>query len=720
MTAMQNQFPQVVFRVEDIPRAAIAGEYDLVMVAGSFIIAAISAYISLVLVSRIHQTADKAIRHHLLLAATASLACGVWSMHFVGMLALQMPHEAQYHAGLTVVSLLVVTGAVYFSLKRLSRARPNNRTILVCGLISGLGIVLMHYIGMAAMQMAALTAYRFDLLIASVLIAVVSATVSFWLGLRFFGRPGRRYRYIGVTAALLMGVAISGMHYVGMAAAIMVPHELAESEGIILDSGMVTYLIIALMAIVFSVSSLIAATDARLSNRSRLWLACLLLAAVGVISGGTALLVIYDASFDLEQERLTEGVSMQAQLINAIAKYNKTTTPGTNDALRRATMAQIRDTHSGWDGFGRTGEIYLVGSSAGSVDFLIEPRLFAQSDPEKLSLVGTADVITQRAIAGLSGTTVARDYRGQRVLAGYGPVSGLDAGLVIKLDLDEFRQPFLEAATGVLIGTLVLIGLGLWLVRDISAPIIEELRDKQRLELELDFARQVQEGLLPDEAPSLHGYELSAKSTPARFVGGDFYDFRMQSPTKTMAIIGDISGKGVSAALHMARLIGDFRHACESENNPDQVLRVLNRRLYESAKQGTFATAVCFLLDAQTNQVIVSNAGHHSPLLRSRTNHVQEISPPSGPPLGILEDSAYQCNAIEVAPDETVLLFTDGVVEARDEQGNEFGTPRLMELLALERVHPEQLVSKVDSTVRRFTANRVPFDDSTLMALGRS
>ena len=641
-------------------------------------------------------------------------------MHFVGMLALQMPHEVQYHAGLTIVSLIVVMGAVYFSLQSLSQARPTNRTILICGAISGLGIALMHYIGMAAMQMGATTIYRFDLLVASILIAIGSASVSFWVGLRFFGGSGAASRYIGPLAAALMGVAISGMHYTGMAAAIMVPNSSTEPTGLTLDTGVVTYLIIAVMAIVLSISSLIAATDARLTNRSRLWLASLLLAAVGIISGGTALLVIYDASYDLERERIAEGISMQAQLINSVARYNSSQSHSGNDTLRAATLAQIRDTHAGWDGFGRTGEIYLVGNQLGSPEILVEPRLYAQFNAEHKRTPPIDDLITHRAAAGLSGTTISNDYRGQRVLAGYGPVSELNAGLVIKLDLEEFREPFVEAAIGVLVGTFILIGLGLWLVRDISAPIIDELRDKQRLELELDFARQVQEGLLPDDAPSLLGYELSAKSTPARFVGGDFYDFRSQSATKTMAIIGDISGKGVSAALHMARLIGDFRHACESESSPEKVLNALNRRLFDNAKQGTFATAVCFLLDVESNRVIVANAGHHSPLLRSRTNNVQEISPPSGPPLGILEDSTYECDSFEVANEDMVLLFTDGVIEARDLHGNEYGTPRLMELFGTEHFQPKELVHRIDLIVRRFTGGGVPFDDSTLMAFGRS
>lgn len=230
----------------------------------------------------------------------------------------------------------------------------------------------------------------------------------------------------------------------------------------------------------------------------------------------------------------------------------------------------------------------------------------------------------------------------------------------------------------------------------------------------------MQQGLLPDAPPEFHGYQFAAKSIPARFVAGDFYDFSVVSESTTTMIIGDVSGKGVSAALHMARLCSDFRYACEINPSPAAILRSLNSRLHDNARSGMFASAVCLFVDCERHLVQIANAGHHSALLRSQDGQVTEIAGPSGPPLGVLGDSEYQMDTIEIEDGQLVLLYTDGVTEARNARRQEYGLKRLRTLIAAHDASPVSVLDAVDNAVAAFAGDLAQFDDITLLAFSRS
>lgn len=229
----------------------------------------------------------------------------------------------------------------------------------------------------------------------------------------------------------------------------------------------------------------------------------------------------------------------------------------------------------------------------------------------------------------------------------------------------------------------------------------------------------MQRGLLPDVPPTFVGYEFAAKSVPARFVGGDFYDFKTLSAGEVAIIIGDVSGKGVSAALHMARLIGDFRYACEDDPAPDAILRSINARLCENARGGMFATAVCLHVDCDNHVVRLANAGHHPLLSRDDEGQIVQLAHASGPPLGVVEESVYDLETHFMSGRQILLLYTDGVSEARNEHRREYGLDRLHNLFAAHHGGPEALLNAIERAVGDFAGMSSRFDDLTLLAFAR-
>lgn len=186
------------------------------------------------------------------------------------------------------------------------------------------------------------------------------------------------------------------------------------------------------------------------------------------------------------------------------------------------------------------------------------------------------------------------DYRGEKVLAAFEPVLMPEhtLGIVVKTDLAEFRGPFQQAGIAAAISAVVLIIVGVALARGIGNPLLGELEEKERIEVELSFARAVQEDLLPDAPPTRDGLAFAARTVPARFVGGNFYDCVELDHRRLGIVVGDVSGKGICAALYMAHLLGDFRYIAKLESDPGRVLSQMKAAVAERSTQGMFASAV--------------------------------------------------------------------------------------------------------------------------------
>lgn len=227
-----------------------------------------------------------------------------------------------------------------------------------------------------------------------------------------------------------------------------------------------------------------------------------------------------------------------------------------------------------------------------------------------------------------------------------------------------------------------------------------EARERERLEQEMRVARIIQQTLLPKELPSLDGWHISAHYQPARAVGGDFYDF-LQFPDGRLGIfVGDVTDKGVPAALVMATTRSILRTAAERYVSPGTVLERANDMLCPDIPNNMFVTCLYALLDPLDRRMCFANAGHNLPYRRSGEG-IDELKA-TGMPLGLMEGMHYEEKEVILHPGETILLFSDGLPEAHSPNQEMFGFPRLKELMK-KHVGSESLIEYLLLELARFT-----------------
>ncbi len=232
--------------------------------------------------------------------------------------------------------------------------------------------------------------------------------------------------------------------------------------------------------------------------------------------------------------------------------------------------------------------------------------------------------------------------------------------------------------------------------------------------LDREWARGVQRRLMDAHLPGDAGVKVDARYLPALDVGGDFYELVPLGDGTIGGAIGDVSGKGVSAALIMSRVSWDLRRALRSGISPSAVLRSVNAEL-TGLDSETFVTASCIRLDPERGRLTVANAGHVPLLVRRASGEVFTFGSPSGTPLGIMQAS-YSDEEIALEPLDIVLLMTDGVLDALDWPSDPLGMERVLGAVASAPHDPKTMNALLLETVSRARGTRLP-DDMTLVAL---
>jgi len=254
----------------------------------------------------------------------------------------------------------------------------------------------------------------------------------------------------------------------------------------------------------------------------------------------------------------------------------------------------------------------------------------------------------------------------------------------------------------------------------------QALLEKQRLEQDIEAAWTIQEGFLVNEWPTDDPrFEVYGTTQPAKIVGGDFYDFAHIDDDRVGILIGDVSGKGMPAALAMAQLLAEFRMGARGVSSPTELLDRLNENLVARSQRGMFCTVILIALNLRSSRFLGANAGHH-PALLSSGNRVVTTLAASGPPLGILSGASWEDSEGYLEPGDTFLLYTDGIVEARagatvvtaGQPTVEYGIDNLIPVVqANHNGGPRQIVEAVLSDVRQFCSPLPPHDDCTLISL---
>jgi serine phosphatase RsbU (regulator of sigma subunit)/anti-sigma regulatory factor (Ser/Thr protein kinase) len=243
-----------------------------------------------------------------------------------------------------------------------------------------------------------------------------------------------------------------------------------------------------------------------------------------------------------------------------------------------------------------------------------------------------------------------------------------------------------------------------------------EARDRERIEQELHVAQLVQQQFLPAELPELGGWHVAAFYRPARTVGGDFYDVIQLADGRVMVVTGDVTDKGVPAALVMASTHALLRAAAEVTSSPSEVLRRVNELLIPQIPMNMFVTCQVLVIDLETGRTLFANAGHNLPYI-SRAGKVVQLSA-RGMPLGLMAGSAYDDVQTVIEPDDIVLLYSDGITEQHDRAGEMFGFGRTGEIVA-GATSGDQLVDRAIESLTAFSAGVDQEDDITLVTLHR-
>lgn len=255
-------------------------------------------------------------------------------------------------------------------------------------------------------------------------------------------------------------------------------------------------------------------------------------------------------------------------------------------------------------------------------------------------------------------------------------------------------------------------------VADRTKELNEKNKELDRaLSQAIEYAALVQKGFLPEKAPHFPDYQISAKTIPARTVGGDFYDFIPLGNNQLGILLGDVSGKGVKAALYMAKLVSDFRYISQSYHEPELIMKQINERLFKRSEGGMFATAIFCRLNMKEKTLTISNAGHPGLLVKNQDRTIFEKGKAHGPPLGILPNSHFSKEDIQLKPGQLIFAYTDGVTEPQNLQKDQFGLERLQYVISQNDDDPNKLIDHLEKSIKQFVNSLESFDDLTCLAL---
>ncbi len=286
---------------------------------------------------------------------------------------------------------------------------------------------------------------------------------------------------------------------------------------------------------------------------------------------------------------------------------------------------------------------------------------------------------------------------------------------VLQVDSHDLRDGFGNADLEVLAG---IAGQAAQAIEQAVAH--DERLQREQLERDLQLARRVQQGLLPSCPPEIPGYEVFDYYEAARHVGGDFFGYVPLSDGRLAVVLADVSGKGVSAALLMAALSADVRYCLASERDVAQAVARINESFLRGGWDDRFATLMVAVLDPASHRVTICNAGHLPAFLRDPSGRVLQAGAGlGGLPLGIDSDGRYRSCDVDLAPGETLVMFTDGVSEAMNAEQHCYGLEQVEKVLGATVGGAAMIGREILADVDRHVAGEPRSDDVCLVCLSR-
>src|SRR5437764_782016 len=256
-------------------------------------------------------------------------------------------------------------------------------------------------------------------------------------------------------------------------------------------------------------------------------------------------------------------------------------------------------------------------------------------------------------------------------------------------------------------------------IRVENARLTEEQMERERLEREQQVASEIQQRFLPAAAPQIEGYELQGISFPCYEIGGDYYDFIQRENGKMIVALGDVSGKGTAAALLMSSLHAAVHAHAETHDSIAAAISAVNRYLVESIPPNRFVTLFYAELDPKAGSLAFLNAGHNPPLIVHSGGTMEQLAA-GGLPLGIMSDAEFREGHTQLHPGDVLVIYSDGVSEAVNPSGEEFGRTRLYEVVARNLdASAGGIRDRIESALTKFCQGTPAADDITLVICKR-
>jgi sigma-B regulation protein RsbU (phosphoserine phosphatase) len=286
---------------------------------------------------------------------------------------------------------------------------------------------------------------------------------------------------------------------------------------------------------------------------------------------------------------------------------------------------------------------------------------------------------------------------------------------VIQIDTLDQRTPFTQEDLDLLASVASQAAFAVE-----NAQLHEAALRQKALERDLELAQTVQKGFLPDQSPEIAGYEFFDFYVPANLVGGDYFDYIVLPGNRLAIVVADVSGKGMPAALLMAKLSAESKYALVSEAGPSGALTRMNAQFSQASWADRFVTMAVAVLDLNRNEVQIANAGHLPPLVRRREGTVEPVGVDQiSVPLGVIDDLCCEQVTLPLEPGESIVMFTDGISEAMNMNNDLYGLERISEQVGGPAESVKQLGDQILQDVKRFVGKRSQSDDMCLLCYGR-
>ena len=257
-------------------------------------------------------------------------------------------------------------------------------------------------------------------------------------------------------------------------------------------------------------------------------------------------------------------------------------------------------------------------------------------------------------------------------------------------------------------------------IEEYVPPYMARALERERMKQELEIARRVQQSFLPRQYPHMAGLDIAAVCVPANEVGGDYYDFIPSSPERVGIVIGDVSGKGVSAAFYMALTKGLLRAAAAEHDSPKEILSKVNARFYENSDSNVFISMVYGVLDLEKRHLVYARAGHNPVILHNTAEGRSQSFAPPGIALGLDKGEIFEQviaeKILQLNSGDVLVFYTDGFTEAINWRKEEFGEKRLLDLIEQNKeLSADDIVKSIELEIRAFIGDTSQRDDMTLV-----